>query len=346
MKYLLEHPLRRIGNYTFSRLTTLICGFLVVTGVSVLLTTGTALAQEQTKSVVLTTVPAPYSIASLLAKGTDISVQNIPENGRRMYGIQRYLHKFKSKLTPIFSHADAVVTIGKLWRKDPLYAAVRAENVRVVNIDATRPWSSSMTGVSVIDEPDTSNAWSIVSGKSVTVRRPSIYFWMSLANGARMADIIATDFIKLYPQDADRVKRNLTSLQSRIHALRLKYEKDFATVENLSVISLTCEFVYLTDDTGIYVDSYLVKQDIQWTDADLAMLTQRIKDNAIPVVIHKWMPSQPIQNAIKAGGAELVILDPLDGSTLSETALSSEYYLEKMEQNLETLYAAFKKAGK
>ena len=346
MKYLVELPLKRIGSYISSRLTTLICGFLVVTGFSALLTTGTALAQEQSKSVVLTTVPAPYSIASILAKGTDISIRNIPEDGRRMYGIQRYLHKFRSKLTPVFSRADAVVTIGKLWRKDPLYAAVRAENVRVVNIDATRPWSSSMTGVSVVDEPEISNAWSIVSGNSVSAQRPSIYFWMSLANGARMADIIATDFMKLYPQDADKVRNNLSSLQSRIHNLRLKYEKAFSSVENLSVVCLTCEFVYLTDETGIYVDSYLVKQDIKWTDVDLAMLTSRLKDNAIPVVIHKWMPSEPIQNAIKAGGAKLVILDPLDGSTLSGKTLSSEYYLEKMEQNLEALHKAFHSATK
>lgn len=344
MKYLVELPLTRIASYTLSRITPLICGFLVVTGFSALLTTGTALASDQSRPIVLTTVPVPYSIASLLAKDTDISVQNIPEDGRRMYGVQRYLQKFKSKLNPVFSRADAVVTIGKLWRKDPLYAAVRAENVRVVNIDATRPWSSSMTGVSVVEEPDISNAWSIVSGNSVTVRRPSIYFWMSLANGARMADIIATDFMKLYPQYADKVKSNLSSLQSRIHNLRLKYEKAFSNIENLSVVCLTCEFVYLTDEAGIYVDSYLVKQDIKWTDTDLAMLTNRLKDNAIPVVIHKWMPSKPIQNAIKAGGAQLVVLDPLDGSVLSGKTLSAEYYLEKMEQNLKDLNKAFHKA--
>lgn len=321
--------------------TTLRCGFLAVLGFSTLLIAGTAFANE--RAVVLTSVPAPYSITSQLAKGTTLDVRNIPQKGRIIFSVKQYLNRYKKTLKDVFSKADAVVTMGKLWKRDPLYPAVRDVNIRVVNIDATRPSSSTMTGVSVVDEPARAQVWTSVTGRRGTVRRPSVYCWLSLANGSRMAELIAEDLIRLYPEQQGTIKSNLVRLQEQIHSLRSAYDNRLAKIDNLTVFCLASEFVYLTDDAGIYVDGYMVKQDINWTQEDLHALTNRLKDNEIPVVIHKWMPSEAIKKAISAGGAKLVVLNTLDGVSLDGKPLSSETYLNVMKSNCEKLSAAFEK---
>ncbi|MFA9393656.1 MAG: metal ABC transporter solute-binding protein, Zn/Mn family [Halodesulfovibrio sp.] len=310
-------------------------------GASFLLIAGTAFATE--RSIVLTSVPAPYSITSQLAKGTSIDVRNISQEGRIIYSVKQYVNKHQKALRDVFSEADAVVTIGKLWKKDPLYPAVRDVNIRVVNVDATRPTSSTMTGVSVIDEPARAQVWTAVTGRRGIVRRPSVYCWLSLANGSRMAELIAGDLVRLYPEQQDKIKSNLVRLQEQIHSLRSAYDSRLAEVDNLTVFCLASEFVYLTDDAGIYVDGYMVKQDITWTQEDLHALTKRLKDNDIPVAIHKWMPSEAIKKAISAGGAKLVVLNTLDGASLGGKPLSPDTYLNVMKANFETLSAAFEK---
>jgi len=319
--------------------TTLRCGVLAVLGVTSLLAAGAALADSQ--PVVLTCVPAPYSITFRLTEGTPIEVRNIPQEGRIFYSVKQYLNTHSKTLEEVFSKADAVVTMGNLWRKDPLYPAVRDVNIRVVNIDATRPASSTRTGVSVVDEPVNAQAWAVVAGRKIAVRRPSVYCWLSLANGVRMADLIAGDLMRLYPEQASKIQHNLVRFQEELHSLRSAYDSRFAEIANLSVFCLANEFVYLTDDAGIYVDGYMVKQDIHWTQDDLSSLTARLKKNNIPVVIHKWMPSEPIQKAIIAGGARLVVLHPLDGTSRSGEALSADTYLETIRSNYEAILVAF-----
>ena len=90
------------------------------------------------------------------------------------------------------------------------------------------------------------------------------------------------------------------------------------------MFALTGDFVYLTNDMGLYVDGYFVKQDVRWTDADLAKLTHHLRDNGIKVVIHKWQPSEAIQNAVRAAGAELVVLDAGDPGVVVDRALAPD----------------------
>ena len=78
----------------------------------------------------------------------------------------------------------------------------------------------------------------------------------------------------------------------------------------------------------------LIKQDINWTDADLAALTDALSSQSIGVVIHKWEPSEAIVQAISAGGAKLVVLEIWETQMPSLDALAN--------QNPDLLIAAFK----
>jgi ABC-type Zn uptake system ZnuABC Zn-binding protein ZnuA len=301
-----------------------------------------ALAQQpkdQSKSVlVLTTLPAMYGITSALAQGTSVRVENLPRDGRPMSAQARYFEKPGEEALALMRQADAVVSIGKLWHEDPLFPAVRAQNIRVVNIDATEPYSRTMPGVALIREPSGEAPWTAGGASETAQAAPSIYFWLSPSNGARVAEIVAHDLALLAPQDADRILQNLATYRRKLFSLKRTYEEKLAALENVSVFALTPDFTYLTSDVGLFVEGYFVKQDIDWTADDLAGLTRYLKERGLRVVLHKWQPGEPIRKAIEAAGAELVVLRTIESGTAS--------YEGELEADLDSLLQALGKQGK
>ena len=286
---------------------------------------------------VLTALPATYSVTHALAEGTSIVVENLPERGRRMSALPNLLRQSADRYADTLARADAVVTIGKLWRDDPLFIAARSYNVRVVDIDATKPWSTTLEGISVALEPRRNAPWADAHDSP---REPSVHYWLSPANGARMAEIIASDLARLAPDDRLIVETNLAELRRELLGLKFEYELRFAELADVTVFALASEFVYLTSDMGLYVDAWFVKQDIDWTDADLAAFGAYVRDNGIGVVVHKWEPDERIAAAIEGAGARIVILDTLEGGIVEDGRLMPRSYLELIRSNLEALYQA------
>jgi ABC-type Zn uptake system ZnuABC Zn-binding protein ZnuA len=106
------------------------------------------------------------------------------------------------------------------------------------------------------------------------------------------------------------------------------------------VFALTGDFVYLTNDMGLFVDGYFIKQDVRWTEADLAALTKHLRDNGIKVVIHKWQPSEAIQSAVHEAGANLVVLDAGDPGVVVDRMLAPDGLQQILRKNLEAIVTA------
>jgi ABC-type Zn uptake system ZnuABC Zn-binding protein ZnuA len=292
---------------------------------------------------VLTSLPVTYSIATALAAGTHVTVQNVPDNGRRMNAQQNYFTLQAPKLAEQFAHADAVVTIGKLWQEDPLFVAARAANVRVVEIDATKPFSDTLEGVSVAFEPRTDAPWVHNDAEGAAV--PSVYFWLSAANVARAADIVGQDMMRLAPADAAKIRANLAKYEREVLDIKREYEAKLATLD-VTVYGLGSGLAYLLTDMSIFVDGYFLKQDINWTPEDLSSLSKYLKEHGIKVVVHQWDPSEQIKAAITAGGAKLVVLDLGDGGIVENGHLVPDGYSRLMRSNLEALYQALLTANR
>ncbi len=297
---------------------------------------------QDAEIVVLTALPATYSVTSSLARETSIEVRNVPERGRRMNALVSLLAQRADRYAEEFERADAVVTIGKLWRDDPLFTAARMANVRVIDIDATKPWSTTLEGISVAMGPEERAPW---SEPVASERVPSLYFWLSPANGVRMAEIIAADLMRLSPPDEQTIEANLTGLREELLDLKLDYELALAELPDVTLFALAPEFVYLTTDMGLYVDGYFLKQDIDWTAADLEGLTAYLQESAIRVVVHKWEPDDRIQAAVAEAGAQLVVLDPIDAGIVEDGRLHEDSYLTLMRENLAALHGAFAAAN-
>jgi len=277
----------------------------------------TAAAQEPARPLVLTAMAPIYQLTLPLLQGTHVDLQLLPEAPRTMAAQTTLFTRQAERYADAFAKADAVIGIGRLWTADPLFTSARSVNIRVVGIDASKPWSHQLDGVSVANSPATDAV--------------SPYFWLSLSNVIRVLDIVGTDLQRLYPADAPAIKLNMEREKASYLRLKSDFEQRFSAIDDPFVYALTDEFVYLTSDVGLFVDDYFVKQDIDWTPEDYTNLTTALQDSGVRVVIHKWEPSAEIIKAITDAGAKLVVLDTLE---------TTEDFKGGLQQDLDKLIAA------
>lgn len=286
---------------------------------------------------VLVALPALYALTAALGEGTHIEVVRVPVDAAVPMESQA---NALSRLPPaVFQQAVAVVTLSSLWRADPLYATARRHNLRIVEIDASHSWDSFKPGVAVTRVPSNDVPW---AGARDGDGGLSPYAWLGPVNAMRMSALIAADLARLAPADAPQIERNLVALDGRLRQLKAHYGDRLLKVPDLRVLSLASEPVYLFGEFGVYVDGWFVRQGIDWTDADRAALTHYLREREIRVVIHKWEPDAKIAQAIKDGGARLLILDIGNPGMLADAANGYEALLSS---NLDALLAAFAPAG-
>ena len=286
---------------------------------------------------VLVALPAVYALTSTLSDGTTLEVVRLPADAAVPMESQA---NALSRVEPaVFRQATAVVTLGSLWRADPLYATARRHNLRIVEIDASRSWDTVKPGVAVTRVPSNDVPWA--AARDVD-RGLSPYAWLGPVNAMRMSALIAADLARLSPSDAPRIERNLAALEGRLRQLKANYGARLVTVADLRVLSLAEEFTYLFGEFGIFVDGWFVRQDIDWSDADRTALTRYLRERDIHVVVHKWAPDARIAKAIEDGGARLLILDAGNPGMLAD---ATNRYEALLSSNLDALLAAFAPAG-
>lgn len=255
----------------------------------------------QPTGLVLTSTGPLYSMTAALLENTDVEVLNVPERARGLGSQPTWFRTQGQTAQDLFERADVVVTMDHLWHEDPLYISVREQNIRVIQIDATLPFSSEATGVSVVN--------SGADGYTLPM------YWLSPANLIRSLKIISLDLQRIFPEQAEQILAREQSITARLVNAKSSAEARLLQVVDPFVYALADEFDYLTNEYGIFVDGYFIKQDLDWTEQDLANLTQHLQDWDIPVVIHKWEPSEAIQQAVADGGAQLVVLDTFETYT-------------------------------
>jgi ABC-type Zn uptake system ZnuABC Zn-binding protein ZnuA len=292
---------------------------------------------QDSAPLVLTGTQATYSLTVALTAGTPIQVQNVPADGRQLGLLKDYIERRAEQLAPTFAAATAVVTLTNALPGDPLYRFAREANIRIVDIEAAVPWALDAPGVALADAPSSNVDW---GGGDDAETAVAPYFWLSLSNSIRMGDIIAGDLEALFPASADTIAANLEKLKRSLLDLRGSYQDKIVASGDDVVFALTGDFVYLTNDMGLFVDGYFIKQDVRWTDADLASLTKHLRDNDIRVVLHEWEPSEAIQTAVRAAGAKLVVLDGGDPGVVVDRALAPDGLQQILRKNLEAIVAA------
>ena len=282
-----------------------------------------------------------WSIVDALAQGTSIRAIATPEKLPGMGQLERAMTRQSAAIGARLAQVDAVVTLSSVWAEDPLYREARAANLRVVQIDAGRALGKGGGSVMLMNAPANQVPWR----KAASATGVSPWVWFSSGNVVRMAEIIAADLVRLAPDDAATINANLSGLQREALALRAEYEQKFLEDADQPIFVLTDRFAYLFQEFGIFADGALLDDDIRWTDQDLSGVEEMLRQRDIKVAVHHWRPDDRIVEAIRRGGAELLILDEREHSDGSAAAPPQpNAWRLILKTNLDALHAALQTA--
>jgi len=289
------------------------------------------------KLLIVTGLQSTYSIARALAKDTGIEVQaGFPPDVGMEEQASYLSKKRRADFIAAAKRADAAITIRRIWNLDPLFSAVRAQNIRVIEIDASTPFAPEMAGVALLETSKLQGA----EGE----HRPgtaSPYIWLSLTNVVRMTDIVAADLRRLSETDAKTIERNQQQFRASILALRAQFDGKLADVDNPAVILLSSDLGYLVTDLGLDITASFAKSDFDWKDADLQALLDKMAKSGTRVVLAAHQPKDKIAAAIKTAGGHLAVLDMIDpGKAGQDDQLDPDGLLKATRSNLDALLTA------
>ncbi|MGN8343649.1 metal ABC transporter solute-binding protein, Zn/Mn family [Pseudomonas sp. SMV71] len=242
----------------------------------------------------LASLSVTYGLSEILLKDTDVSLEraapaNLPGTRQSAY----FSGRGASALGKLAAEADAVIGLRSLWPDDPLYPMARRSNIRIVEVDAARPVDGALPGIAL--QPGMADG---------LASQP----WMASHNLGRMADVIAADLVRLAPSAKPKVDANLAALKQRLLKLSADSEKQLATADNLSVVSLSEQFGYLISGLNLDGISTDARPDAEWTPEALQQLTATLKDHDVALVLHHRQPSDALKAAITESGSRLLIL--------------------------------------
>jgi len=266
---------------------------------------------------VLASLPVTQSLATALLQGTAVRVQraapaNLPASRQPSY----FEGRGGPSLQKAAGQADAVVGLRSIWRDDPLYPMARRSNIRIVEIDAARPVDGALPGIAVHGDDAFAG-----------------YPWLHPTNFGRMADVVANDLERLSPADKEKIQANLAELKRQLLELTSSSQTRLADVDNLSVLSLSERLGYLVAGLNLDVVEQPLPADDKWDAASLSALSETLRSQDVALVLHHRQPEPAVAEAIKAGGARLLVLDSDAQDTLTGLKTCVEQVLQALSQD-------------
>ena len=242
---------------------------------------------------ILASLPITYGLSQLLLKDSGVEVQraaatNLPGSRQNAY----FTGRGAEALAGLAVSADAVIGLRSLWPDDSLYPLARRSNIRIVEIDAARPVDGVLPGIAL--QPG-------VGGLN---SQP----WLASNNMGRMADVMAADLVRLVPTAKGQIDANLAALKQQLLKLSADSEARLAKADNVSVVSLSDRFAYLTAGLNLDTVATQVLSDEQWDAEQLQTLTTTLKDNDVALVLDHRQPPEAVKAAISAASGKLLVL--------------------------------------
>ncbi|TBU90597.1 metal ABC transporter solute-binding protein, Zn/Mn family [Phytopseudomonas dryadis] len=279
---------------------------------------GLALATGDTS--VLVSQPITFGLGSALLEGTEVRIERAaPANLPASRQISYFAGRGAASLQKAAAKADAVIALRSLWADDPLYPMARRSNIRIVEIDAARPVDGALPGIATQAESADDNAL-------------ASHPWLAINNMGRMADVMAADLVRLAPEAKPRVEQNLARLKQRLLKLNAHSEAQLAKADNLSVFSLSNRLDYLVSGLNLDLIGSDDRDDREWDAESLHALTSALQDDDVALVLHHRQPAQPVQDAVKAAGIPLLVLETDSDDPLTELEGNVGQLLEALVQ--------------
>ncbi|MFT4013711.1 MAG: zinc ABC transporter substrate-binding protein [Paracoccus sp. (in: a-proteobacteria)] len=256
---------------------------LVLTLAPILALLAGSAAQAET---LLTAHPATDALARRLAEGTGIEVTAVqPENLP-----PSRLHSFlagrgRDKAEAAARDADAVLTLGGIWPEDPLYPAARRANIRIVEIDATRPLDQRLPGIALLPPADDAALYALLGLQPMPPSGEETAPWLSPTRLGEMAEITAADLARLSPGDGARIAENLRGLKQDLLQAKARADAGLAAQENPEAVALSPQFGYLAADLGLDLRARIIAAPDEWTPERAGKLAAWLAGQGIGTVL-------------------------------------------------------------
>ena len=273
------------------------------------------------ENIVITSIQPLYSLTSYLTKGTDIKVYTPFGSDISMTMSKEAIREEGFNLA-VAKKAQAVVDIARIWPEDVIYGKARMNKINIVEIDASHPYDEKMT---TLFFSDYSNG------------KVNPYIWTGSKNLVRMANIIARDLIRLYPNNKAKIEKNITKFTADLLKIENEANEKLLTVGEAEVISLSENLQYFLNDMNIYTEY------VDYDSVNAQNIVKLIKDKGIKVIVSdRWLKKDAIK-ALKEAGGEFVIINTLDIPMDKNGKMDSESILKAFKENTDNLIEALAK---
>ena len=152
-----------------------------------------------------------------------------------------------------------------------------------------------------------------------------------------MANIIARDLIRLYPQTKAKIEKNITKFTADLLKIENEANEKLLAVGEAEVISLSENLQYFLNDMNIYTEY------VDYDSVNAQNIAKLIKDKGIKVIVSdRWLKKDAIK-ALKEAGGEFVIINTLDIPMDKDGKMDPEAILKTFKENTDNLIEALKK---
>jgi ABC-type Zn uptake system ZnuABC Zn-binding protein ZnuA len=289
---------------------------------------------------VLTTFQPLYSMARLVAgESTRLTVVNLAHANIGPHEFR--LSDASRAVQDEVRSADAIVTLGDLRLSDSfdvLFDDARNLNIRIVEIDLSKPRDVSAPGIPLLRNPEDTLGGDPVD-EPVTRLNANPHIWLSPDNAVWMIRRLEEDFSRLVPQDSAIFKANAAEWIQAVRLSSASIQEELAERADLRVVSFTEGFPYLTSYAGVEVVDYIL------TDYPAGVITDRIRAQQVKVALFEEEPDDALATAVQAGGAMVLVLDTIEHGTFgAKGGLDVDHYADQLFENLQRLNQALKDA--
>ena len=165
------------------------------------------------------------------------------------------------------------------------------------------------------------------------------HFWLDLDLMAETAEALTERMSEVDPEGAERYRDNLTDLTDELSTLDQEYEQGLASCENREVVVGHTAFTYLTEAYDLeQIGISGVDPESEPSPSQIAAITDIVDERGITTVFTEpLMPEETAETIATETGAEVRVLDPLEGITDQSPG---DDYPSIMRGNLKTLTEA------
>lgn len=165
------------------------------------------------------------------------------------------------------------------------------------------------------------------------------HFWLDVELMAQTAQALGDRMAEAHPEGADRYARGVESVTAELEAIGQEYDEGLSSCEHDEVVVGHTAFTYLTEAHGLeQIGVSGVDPETEPSPAQIADITDTVREHDITTVFTEpLMPSETAETIAAETGAQVEVLDPLEGVTERSPG---DDYPSIMRGNLEALTSA------